>query len=214
MSITSRELASGTRRSTTFSARRGVVVGRDPVVAALHRREPRALAGHVVEHEVREAAQELRVVGAERLLDRLRVLGPLEDADDVGALAAAAERLRIVEVEQADDEVRVLRVAVRGRRSRRPRAPSRSGARSGRALPMWACRRTRTSCGYEPNRDAPARSRARARSASARSSSSRRRRAAAGASAAVRPGSAARGRGRARSRGRTRLRRAPRRARP
>ena len=51
-----------------------VRVGVDAVVAALHRREPRALAGDVVEHEVRECAQEHRVVRAQRLLDRLRML--------------------------------------------------------------------------------------------------------------------------------------------
>src|SRR2546423_669934 len=39
----------------------------------------------------------------------------LEESDDVGALRAAAERLRVVEVEQADDEGRVARVAGGGR---------------------------------------------------------------------------------------------------
>src|SRR5262245_32786789 len=84
-------------------------------MAALHGREPRSLAGDVVEDEVRKAAEKLRIVGAERLLDRLRMLRPLENADHVRALAAAPERLRVLEVEEADDEVCVLRVAVRRR---------------------------------------------------------------------------------------------------
>ena len=92
-----------------------LVVGSDAVVAALHRREPCALPGDVVEHEVGEAAQELRIVGAQRLLDRLGMSRALEDADDVRALPPAAERLRVVEVEQGDDEVRLGRVAVRRR---------------------------------------------------------------------------------------------------
>ena len=80
---------------------------------ALHGREPRALAGHVVEDEVRERAQQHRVVGAQRLLDRLGVLPALEDGENVGAARPAPERLRVVGVDEAEHEVRVACVAVR-----------------------------------------------------------------------------------------------------
>ena len=90
----------------------------DAVVAALHGREPRALAGHVVEDEVRERAQQHRVVGAQRLLDRLGVLPALEDGENVGAARPAPERLRVVGVDEAEHEVRVAGVAVRVREAR------------------------------------------------------------------------------------------------
>ena len=84
----------------------------DAVVAPLHRREPRALAGNVVEHEIRQRSQEHRVVGAERFLDRLRMLGPLEDRQHVRAARAAPERLRLVGLDEAEHEIRVARIAV------------------------------------------------------------------------------------------------------
>ena len=85
----------------------------DAVVAALHGREPRALAGHVVEDEVRERAQQHRVVGAQRLLDRLRMLGTLEDRKHVRAARSSSERLRVVGLDEAEHEVCLARVPLR-----------------------------------------------------------------------------------------------------
>ena len=108
----SRELASGTSRSMTLLRELLLGVAEDAVVAALHRREPRALAGHVVEDEIRERAQQHRVVGAQRLLDRLRMLRTLEDGEHVRAAGTASERLRLVGLHEAEHEVCLARVAV------------------------------------------------------------------------------------------------------
>ena len=96
----------------TFLASSSSELSDDAVVAALHRREPRALAGHVVEDEVRERAQQHRVVGAQRLLDRLRMLGSLEDRKHVRAASSAPERLRVVGLDEAEYEICLPRVAV------------------------------------------------------------------------------------------------------
>ena len=78
------------------------VGGAVAVVAALHRREPGALARHVAERDVRERADEHRVVLGQR------VALALVQADDERAARAAAERLRVGLVDDADHEVRVV----------------------------------------------------------------------------------------------------------
>ena len=98
-------------------------------MAALHRREPRSLAGDVVEHKVRERPQQHRVVRAQRLLDRLRVLGPLEDREHVRAARPAPERLRVVGLDEAEDEVGLAWIPVAEREAGPLEPPPRKRAK-------------------------------------------------------------------------------------
>ena len=127
----------------------------DAVVAALHRREPRALAGHVVEDEVRERAQQHRVVGAQRLLDRLRMLGTLEDGEHVRAAGAAPERLRLVRLDEAEHEVRLPRVAVAEIEARLLELLAEQIAQSGRATRVFASPKNAYCMGLGSCRTAP-----------------------------------------------------------
>ena len=77
------------------------VVG-DVVRAALHRREPDALAGDTEENDVRERADEHRVARLEDVVGRLR---QLVERRRVRAARGAPERLRLGGVEHVQDEV-------------------------------------------------------------------------------------------------------------
>ena len=81
----------------------GRVVG-DLVGAALHRREPDALAGHVEDDDVRERPDEVRVARAQHVV---RHLVELVERGRVGPARRAPERLRILRVEHVEDEVGV-----------------------------------------------------------------------------------------------------------
>ena len=108
-------------RWTTASASVVVAVGGAvAVVAALHRREPGALARDVAERDVRERADEHRVVLGQR------VALALVQADDERAARAAPERLRVGLVDDADHEVRVVG-GLASRKDRLARARSEGG---------------------------------------------------------------------------------------
>ena len=87
------------------------------------------------------------MVGAQRFLDRLWMLGTLEDREHVRAARTAPERLRLVGLDEAEREVRFARIAVAESEARAARAPCRAVARSGRAIRSSPRRRTRTTIG-------------------------------------------------------------------
>jgi hypothetical protein len=100
LSITSRERASGSRPLDDRCGQRLLaLVGAVAVVAALHRREPRALARDVAERDVRERPDEHRVVLGQGVA--LALIKP----DDEGAARAAAEGLGVGLVDDVDHEV-------------------------------------------------------------------------------------------------------------
>ncbi len=74
----------------------------DAVVPALHRDEPDPLAGHVAEDDVRKRADEQRVV---RLEDVLGDGLALVDRGDERPARAAPKRLRVLGVDDVDDEI-------------------------------------------------------------------------------------------------------------
>ena len=110
LSITRRDVASGSIRSKSARTHASGSPGiRDGVEALLGRHEVAGVAGDDQHRDVRERADEHRILVPQHVV---RPVGQVVDGDDVGRSLAAAERLRVVGVDEVEDAGRARLGAV------------------------------------------------------------------------------------------------------